>query len=127
MPIKDLKERRRYQREWMRKRRNLYFCDKVCTTCGSNENLELHHIDRTTKVNHCIWSWSVARQDDELEKCTVLCRNCHMEITKKQLSELQIKPFPHGVYSGYRKGCRCDKCKAIYKIHRKQWFLKSGK
>lgn len=72
-------QKREYQREWMRKRREEFFSDKSCVKCNSIDSLELDHINPATKVSHSIWSWSKARRDEELAKCQVLCENCHKE------------------------------------------------
>jgi len=76
--IKDPEERRRYNREWMRKRREAFFRDKVCVKCGSSKDLELDHINPSTKISHCVWSWSEPRRLAELAKCQVLCHPCHV-------------------------------------------------
>lgn len=86
MPIKDPELKRKYHREWMAKRRAEYFKDKYCVQCNSTQNLELDHIDRKTKEHHAIWSWSQVRREAELAKCQVLCRECHLQKTKKEHS-----------------------------------------
>lgn len=70
---------RDYQRRWMAEKRLQYFSDKSCKECGSTVRLELDHIDPSTKVNNCIWSWSKSRQQSELNKCQVLCHDCHLK------------------------------------------------
>lgn len=85
MPIRDPNARRAYHREWMRRRRATFFDGKVCAACGGVDQLELDHVDRTTKLHkghHAIWSWSQARREAELAKCQVLCRACHREKTR---------------------------------------------
>lgn len=77
MGYKDPDKQREYQRQWKAARRAEFFKDKVCVRCGSTKNLELDHIDRSTKVSHNIWSWSKKRREAEIEKCQVLCRDCH--------------------------------------------------
>lgn len=92
MPYADKQVQREYQREWMRKRREEYFKDKVCEFCGSSDRLELDHKDRSTKVSHRIWSWSKERREAELAKCRPLCYDCH---TRKSATEV-----PLGEYNG---------------------------
>jgi hypothetical protein len=74
-------DRRSYQREymraWKRNRRAKYMEGKVCVWCGSDENLENHHVDPEEKEGHNIWTWSEKRIERELAKCIVLCRHCH--------------------------------------------------
>lgn len=77
MPFKDKTAQRKYQCEWMAKRRRQWFEENGPCRCGSWTELQLDHIDESTKVSHKIWSWSNRRREAELEKCQVLCRNCH--------------------------------------------------
>lgn len=77
MPYRDPDVQRKYQREWIRKRRQEYLKGKVCRDCEGTEALELHHVDPATKVSHRIWSWRKERREAELAKCVVLCRDCH--------------------------------------------------
>jgi len=104
MPYKDKEKQKEYQREWMAKRRAIFFKDKTCAKCGSVNQLELDHIDSSTKISHRIWSWSQERRDKELKKCQVLCQDCHIKkgvdvgdlgcnykITKSQVKEIIAK------------------------------------
>ena len=100
-------EKRRYQREWRAKRRAEFFSGKHCAVCGSIEDLELDHIDRSTKISNRIWSWSEPRRLAEIEKCQVLCAIHHKEKTRAE----NLKSVTHGDYSrGYSRGCRCEAC-----------------
>lgn len=84
MPHKDLETRRKYQREWVQSRRDAFFKGKSCVNCGSVDNLELDHINAHEKVSHRIFSWSKVRMEEELAKCQVLCRPCHIEKSKDE-------------------------------------------
>lgn len=75
MPTPELQ--REYGRQWIAARRSAWFEGKTCEKCGSEENLELDHRDPTVKITHRIWSWRKERQEAELAKCRVLCRECH--------------------------------------------------
>lgn len=77
MPYADKEAQKEYQRKWLAKRRAEYLKNKVCVWCGTGSNLELDHINRDTKINHRVWSWSAERREAELAKCQVLCKNCH--------------------------------------------------
>lgn len=104
---------REYQKKWYREivasRRKKWFEENgPCHQCGSWENLELDHIDRTTKVHHVIWTWSEQRREDELKKCQPLCHDCHK---KKSVAEC----FDSGVYGANKKRivdgkAWCGKC-----------------
>lgn len=84
MPFKDIAVRRAYGREWMRKRRRAFFADKHCARCGAIDDLQLDHIKRQGKVDHRIFSWSSKRRRIELEKCQILCEECHKEKTREE-------------------------------------------
>jgi len=99
--------KREYQRLWMQRRRAAFFEDKTCVKCGAVKDLELDHVDPATKVTHKVWSWSENRRNEELAKCQVLCRVCHLAKTKDQIS----KPPVCGTTSNYYRGCRCGLCK----------------
>lgn len=57
----------------------------LCQLCGYNEchrSLDFHHVDPAQKVSnlggkHCV-GWDTLRS--ELDKCVLLCRNCHGEV-----------------------------------------------
>jgi len=60
-----------------------------CFTCGYKKNyaaLDFHHKDESQKS----WSWTKLRlrkwEDvvTELEKCVLLCKNCHYELHNPQ-------------------------------------------
>ena len=106
-------ERKKYQREWVAKRRQQWFTENgPCKNCGATQMLELHHIDRHTKEHHGVFSWSKSRRDAELSKCIVLCHDCHRIETNKQSPEWgkEIHHI-HGTQTEYRRGCRCEPCK----------------
>ena len=109
MPLATKEAQREYQRIWMRNRREEFFKDKVCSECGSREKLVLHHVDKSRKKDHKIWSWRKDRRERELKKCIVLCDKCHCE-----LHAAEQRKFIHGTATAYRHyKCRCDECKKI--------------
>lgn len=72
-----------------------------CEKCGyskCNRALTFHHIDPTQKdFNISHKSWSFENLKNELDKCLMLCMNCHMEEHDKidkqnQISKINIKP-----------------------------------
>lgn len=105
MPYKDKDKQREYQRQWILKRRLDYLSDKCCAECGQDDSsvLEIHHKNPSQKTTHRIWSWAQHRREEELNKCEILCGDCH----KKQHAA------PHGSKQMYeRYKCRCDLCRA---------------
>jgi 5-methylcytosine-specific restriction endonuclease McrA len=107
MPFKSLAARRRYARDWMRRRRESWLAaNGPCRQCGATADLEVDHIDPAQKVSHAVWSWSAARREAELAKCQVLCSTCHK---KKTAAARPIAGC--GTRSRYVAGCRCDCCR----------------
>jgi len=112
MGYKDPERQRTYQREWVAKNRADFLRGKVCKQCGSSDRLEVDHVNRATKIDHKVWSWSPKRRAKELAKCQILCHDCHQEKTSQEAAP------PHGVntrYTSPRWKCRCDACR---KAHR---------
>jgi len=73
-----------------------------CQICGYDKHpgvLEFHHLDASTKLFGISGSgltrgWSTVLL--ELEKCVMVCANCHREI------EMGITPAPTPIYRGAR-------------------------
>ena len=110
MAWKNKEEQSAYQ-GMVIKRRRLEWLEKngPCKLCGSWIDLEVDHIDRESKKHHAVWSWKEERRAEELKKCQVLCRKCHLAKTAKENS----KPLIHGTRGAYRKGCRCRECQIV--------------
>jgi len=123
MPYKDPAQQAEYAREWVARRRAEWFADKCCAWCGSTEDLQLDHIDRTTKVSHRIWSWSQVRRDTEIAKCQVLCRPCHEEKTRLAGDNPSLViAYRHGTRAMYRiHGCKCAICLAGHAFRMRRW------
>ena len=54
-----------------------------CQQCGYNKctaALEFHHVDPTQKDPTWSRGWSLMRLKEELDKCDILCANCHREV-----------------------------------------------
>jgi hypothetical protein len=107
-------QKKEYQRQWIAKRREEFFSDKFCVICFSENELQLDHIDTTTKIDHRIWSWSKKRFEEEAAKCQVLCYPCHKEKTSKE------RAVGHG-REEYKHGCRCDECRDAQRDYNREW------
>lgn len=112
-----LEQRRTYARKRKRENRRKFLAGKSCVRCGSTERLEVDHIDPSTKVTHTFWDYSEKKRAEELKKCQVLCRSCHL---KKSATD-------RGHIAGGRCGsrykyevlkCRCDLCRECKKAVR---------
>lgn len=100
-----------------------------CSKCGTNENLEINHIDprkkshNIGKIQDGVWEKIL----EELEKCELLCKEHHKEVTKEQYKK-GLMPPPwnkntavkhHGTARKYSEdSCRCDLCKKAKKLYR---------
>jgi len=123
MPYADKEKQIAYQLKWILARRAKFFDGKSCVRCNSTKKLELDHINPETKVSHHIWSWSKVRQDEEIRKCQVLCRLCHIEKTREEITV----PLVHGTTSGYHKGCRCKPCTSATSKQKAEWRKRVGR
>lgn len=82
----------------------------ACELCGATDRLEFDHIDRNSKAFGIGRGWSLARERvlEEIAKCQLLCRSCHVT---KSLACGDMVSAQHGGHSMYRRhGCRCDLC-----------------
>ena len=97
--------------------------------CGRTEGLHVDHIDHLTKSftigENWGRSWDVL--EPELKKCQLLCKEHHLEKSKKEGSLAKgwtNQPRQkHGTAWSYIKyKCRCDDCKAAKKasVEKKQ-------
>lgn len=99
-----------------------------CARCGSSENLEFDHLDPNQKefrVSEML-DWGEVRLSQEVEKCQLLCKDCHHQKTLENWEYGQ--EAPHGGIWRWRKyKCRCADCmqandkynefrRAIYKM-----------
>ena|SRR3990167_8862150 len=105
MPYADRKKRLEYQRNWnknyyqrnklserkrvVKRKKEIakwfedYKSQLVCKVCGERTVicLDFHHLDGKTKDFSLglarNWGWGIKRLKSEIEKCIVLCANCH--------------------------------------------------
>lgn len=80
--IDEVLERKREINVWLKE----YKARLSCQNCGENHPacLDFHHRDPSTKDNTLAQAvargWSKKRILDEIEKCDVLCSNCHRKL-----------------------------------------------
>ena len=83
---------------------------KKCQRCGYDrclEALEFHHLDPTQKdfnISSKGYTRSWKRVQEELEKCVMLCANCHREVH----AELAALSRNTEMISGLIQGTRND-------------------
>lgn len=79
-----------YQLNYTKKRRDtkqkcITYLGGKCSSCGYNKNIaaiDFHHIDSSTKENNIaslLKHSSFKKLKKELDKCVLLCANCHRE------------------------------------------------
>lgn len=87
-----------------------------CEICGDNNifHLVFHHIESSEKekIINNLWNLNFSTIKKEIDKCKILCANCH--------GELHFKEEINGEYTEQRrynkklfvdyKGCECSKC-----------------
>lgn len=81
--IKCYSERQKKTRE-LKKNLAIEYKGSKCSICGYDKcksALEFHHIDpseKDTSSDYRSWSWEKLKT--ELDKCILVCANCHREI-----------------------------------------------
>lgn len=96
------------------KKSMIEFLGGRCVKCGSIDNLEFDHIIRSSK-KFCVGGnlgLVRGRLKEELLKCQLLCHDCHLKKTNKELS----RGVPvHGTISTYNNyKCKCTKCRRAW-------------
>lgn len=136
MSIKNKEEYNAYMKEYMLKRyykRRTMVIEKlggVCSVCGSNDRLEIDHIDHTNKgfdLGKAFTSMSESRLFEEVAKCQLLCYECHKLKTRKDLAEKfdQREFWEHGTLAGYsHHKCRCNGCKTVWNQYTRDYKRK---
>lgn len=79
--IQRQRDSRHLKRQWLEE----YKKSLACETCGENHPavLDFHHNDNTAKdrgVADAIRFWSLKHVMEEIQKCQVLCSNCHRKL-----------------------------------------------
>ena len=87
--IKRLHKLRRRNKEWLDK----YKDELECEVCGENRHwvLDFHHKDPSEKeegVSRLVRSAGIDRVLQEIDKCIVLCANCHRDLHYKERTSL---------------------------------------
>ena len=93
-----------------------------CAKCGSTEDLEFDHIDRTTKTADIakLWTYKEHLFWEEVEKCQILCKTCHQDKSIEDLGFTKAKGN-HGTISSIRY-CKCELCKNAKREYMKEYM-----
>lgn len=117
MANKDKEKYKAYMKEYMLKKykeRREKAIDKLggkCVKCGGTLELQFDHINPEEKSFTIAKRSSINEEDfwKEIDKCQLLCGECHKLKTLTDMGMKQAKGF-HGTLSTYRY-CKCDLCK----------------
>lgn len=109
-------------------RRRLWIAENgPCKACGSDDALEVDHIDPASKTVEVDEWWGKGGPVllAELAKCQVLCFSCHRKKSGKESQDRNGGPTRHGTYAKYigarsREGCRCAECCAANTEYQRQ-------
>jgi hypothetical protein len=86
--LKQVRERKEAAREVARQYAWEYLSTHPCIDCGESDPmvLEFHHRgDKDMAVGYMVSAgFSIPRIQAEIEKCDVLCANCHRRVTMKE-------------------------------------------
>jgi hypothetical protein len=90
-----------------------------CVVCGATVDLQIDHVDRSTKAFDIGTWWSLRWTTivEELRKCQCLCRKHHQEKTLRELTG----PREHGTWAAWRRAkCRCQVCRDFFNAYRRE-------
>jgi len=83
--LQQVKERTEAAREAAREFVYQYLLNHPCQNCGETDPrvLEFHHVGKKDmEITRMVsGGWSIARIQEEISRCQVLCANCHRKIT----------------------------------------------
>jgi len=122
-------DKKEYFKKYYNNRRTKYInmLGGKCIECAGIDNLEFDHINPSTKVASIgdLLKHSEKRLLDELSKCQLLCKACHLNKSKKEgvftLEPKNKGKWKHGTTTSYMyKKCRCQECKSFYSVYKKQ-------
>ena len=128
--MKDYMSNRRANR----RKKLLSLLGNACEKCGSKEDLEFNHKDLRLKSfslsgYNLDTSWDKIMK--ELEKCELLCRSHHLEATRVQYKNGEIRPWNDKRYVPYICGtvrsyqeikCKCELCRKAKSLYRNKFI-----
>ena len=89
----------------------LDYFGNICRQCGATDNLEVDHVDPTTKLFSLTGKHLTRTPHSvltELVKCQLLCHTCHWVKTRSQLPKKVLRHGTTNAYTNYK--CRCELC-----------------
>jgi hypothetical protein len=83
--LQNVRERTEAAREAAREYVYQYLLKHSCESCGEADPrvLEFHHVgQKDSEITRLVsGGWSIRRIQEEIDKCQVLCSNCHRRVT----------------------------------------------
>ena len=114
---------------YIKKTKMLEYLGGKCVRCNSCTDLQIDHIDHLDKSFNVSNNWGLSwdKLVVELDKCQLLCAECHFQ---KTLEEGSFAKGPsnqpqnlHGTVWTYNKHkCRCEECKAAKSAAMKEQY-----
>lgn len=83
-----------------------------CSNCKNNKwyHLDFHHIkEKDIEVSMLIERNRWSKIEKELDKCILLCANCHQEHHFNERSSIDNRQISKRVYLSYKNNC-CEEC-----------------
>lgn len=100
-------------RDWSKKLRAYDYFGNKCEKCGDTNifHFVFHHKNPETKEYQLcdIWQSSWSKILKELEKCSLLCENCHKELHHNDVIKDNRFRITKSLFINY-KGNKCEKC-----------------
>jgi 5-methylcytosine-specific restriction endonuclease McrA len=108
-----------------RRKEAIVFLGNCCVLCGSTDELELDHINPENKAFSIAKLWGCKKQKfwDEIKKCQLLCKSCHIKKTLLEQDKLSARE-KHGHISCYRY-CKCSLCRNAKNEYMREWKRKN--
>ena len=131
---------REYRKQWRKnsgytqryrlakKQQAIELLGSKCINCGSTERLEFDHIkmdreDDKHIVTRMIYSNKWSDVLEELKKCQLLCKSCHIKKSNSERGHTGLQR--HGILGTYTSGCRCKQCSDCHKSYMREWRRKN--
>lgn len=116
---------------YVKKTKMLEYLGGKCVRCNSCTDLQIDHIDHLDKSFNISNNWGLSwdKLVVELDKCQLLCADCHLQKTLEEGSFAKGSSNQpqnlHGTVWTYNKHkCRCEACKAAKSAAMKEQYWK---
>lgn len=99
-----------------------------CVKCGTTKDLQFNHKNPAEKqftISEIIYK-NIEFVLKEVEKCELLCKECHLTETRRQYKDGELKTWNAGTRAEFicgtarcynQKPCRCESCKLAHFLY----------